>query len=129
MTRQSRKKAASAIAPAAWKPKLLRRLSGLLYVNRSRPEPRYFTALNPMRLKPAFSALDRVSPVPAADLWAVRSEPAVSVALAGSVGLQLAAPEWASADRYVADCDFLDLTFLFLLFAGLSVVGKSLRSC
>ena len=41
----------------------------------------------------------------------MRSGPPVSVALADSVGLPVSAPvERASADRYVSDCDFLDLT-------------------
>jgi hypothetical protein len=62
-----------------------------------------------MQPKPAFSSLDRVSLVPTADSWAVRSGPAVSVALADSAGLWVSAPERASADRYVVGCDFLDL--------------------
>ena len=89
----------------------------------------HFTGLNPLQPKRAFSALDRVSLVPTADSWAVRSGPAVSVALADSAGLWVSAPEErASADRYVVSCDFLDLTFYFS-FTGLSVVGKLLQSC
>jgi hypothetical protein len=54
----------------------------------------------------------------------VRSGPPVSVALADLAGLSVSAPEErASADRYVAGCTFLDLTFYFS-FAGLSVVGN-----
>jgi hypothetical protein len=68
-----------------------------------------------MQPKPASASLDRVSLVPAADSWAVRQGPAVSVALAGSAGFQVSAPSPASADRYVVGCDFLDLTFLLLL--------------
>jgi hypothetical protein len=55
----------------------------------------------------------------------VRSGPPVSVALAGSAGLWVSAPERASADRYVAGYDFPDLTFYFS-FAGLFVVGELL---
>ena len=59
----------------------------------------------------------------------MRSGPAVSVALADLAGLSVSAPEErASADRYVAGCDFLDLTFYFS-FAGLSAVGKLFQSC
>ena len=72
----------------------------------------HFTGLNPLQPKPAFS-LDRVSLVPTADSWAVRSGPPVSAALAGSAGFQVSAPERA----------FLDLTFYFS-FAGLAVVGN-----
>ena len=87
-----------------------------------------FPGLNPLQPKHAFSAaLDRFSLVPTADFWAVRSGPAVSVALAGSAGFQVSAPDQASADRYFVGCDFLDLTFSFS-FAGLSVVGKLLQS-
>ena len=57
------------------------------------------------------------------DLWAGRPGPAVSVALAGSAGFQVSAPYWASADRYVVGCDFLDLTFYFS-FAGPLVASK-----
>ena len=79
----------------------------------------HFTGLNPLQPKPAFS-LDRVSLVPIADSWAVRSGPPVSVALAGSAGFQVSAPERA----------FLDLTFYFS-FAGflLLVIAKLLLSC
>jgi len=81
------------------------------------------TDLN-LQPKPAFSSLDRVSLVPTADFWAVRSGPAVSVALADSAGLWVSAPEErASAGRYVVGYDFLDLTFYFS-FAGLAVVGN-----
>ena len=79
--------------------------------------------------KPAFSAAGRVSLAPTADSWAVRSGPPASVALADSAGLWVSAPEErASADRYVAGCDFLDLTFYFS-FAGLSAVGNLFQSC
>jgi hypothetical protein len=79
------------------------------------------TDLN-LQPKHAFSAAGRVSLAPTAELWAVRSGPPVSVALADSAGLPVSAPEErASADRYVAGCDFLDLTFYFS-FAGLAVV-------
>jgi hypothetical protein len=72
----------------------------------------HFTDLNPLQPKRVFSALDRVSLAPVADSWAVRSGPPVSVALADSAGLPVSAPvERASADRYVAGYDFLDLTF------------------
>ena len=54
----------------------------------------------------------------------MRSGPPVSVARADSAGLWVSAPEErASVERYVVDCDFLDLTFYFS-FAGLSVVGN-----
>jgi len=110
-----RKKGRQRIAPVALKLKSLRRLSGRLYLNR--------TTLRP---KPAFSSLDRVFLVPVAESWAVRPGHAVSVALAG---LWVSAPEErASADRYVAGCDFLDLTFYFS-FAGLSAVGNLFQSC
>src|ERR1017187_3114511 len=92
----------------------------------NRPEPHYFTDLNPPQPKPAFSALDRVSPAPTADSWAVRPGPAVFAALARSVGFQVSGPP--SAGRYVVGCDFLDLTFYFS-FAGLSVVVKLLQVC
>jgi hypothetical protein len=78
--------------------------------------------------KLAFSGLDRVSLIPTADSWAVRSERPVSVALADSAELWVSAPEQASADRYIAGYDFLELTFYFS-FVGLSVVGKLLQSC
>ena len=62
------------------------------------------TGLNPPQPKPAFSSLARVSLVPTADFWAVRSGSAVSVALADSAGLWISAPEErASAGRYVVD--------------------------
>jgi hypothetical protein len=88
----------------------------------------HFTGVNPLWPKLAFSAPDRVSLVPTADSWAVRSGPPVSVALAGSAGFQVSAPQRASADRSVVGCDFLDLPFC-VSFAGLSVVGKLLQSC
>ena len=69
----------------------------------------------PAAPKPVFSSLDRISLVPTVDSWAVRSGPAVSVALAGLAGFQVSAPNRASADRTVVGCDFLDLTFLLLL--------------
>jgi hypothetical protein len=112
-----RKKGRQRIAPVALKLKSLRRLSGRLYLNR--------TTLRP---KPAFSSLDRVSPVPIADSWVGRSGPAVSAVLAGSAGFQVSAPDRASANRCVVGCDFLDLTFYFS-FAGLSVVGELAQSC
>jgi hypothetical protein len=84
----------------------------------------HFTGLNPLQPTRASSALDRVSLVPTADSWAVRSGPPVSVALADSAGLPVSAPEErASADRYVVGRVFLDLTFYFS-FAGLAVVGN-----
>jgi hypothetical protein len=60
--------------------------------------------------KPAVSSLDRVCRVPTADPWVVRSGPAVSVELAG---FQVSAPDRASENRCVADCEVLDLTFSF----------------
>ena len=48
--------------------------------------------------------------------------PAVSVALAGSAGFQVSAPERPSADRFIVGFDFPDLRFNFS-FAGLSVVA------
>ena len=82
----------------------------------NRPEPPISPVPNPLQPKRVFSAVDRVFPAPTAELWAVRSGPPVSVALADSAGLWVSAPEErASADRYVAGCDFLDLTFYFLL--------------
>src|ERR1039457_7601805 len=76
----------------------------------------HFTGLNPLQPKPAFSAAGRVSLAPTADSWAVRSGPPASVALADSAGLWVSAPEErAFADRYVAGCAFLDLTFLVFL--------------
>ena len=60
--------------------------------------------------KPAFSSLDRISLVPTADSWAVRSDSPVSAALAGSAGFQISALNPASAHRYVVVCGFLDLT-------------------
>jgi hypothetical protein len=101
---------------AALKLKSLRRVSGRRDVNRTIPS--IFTGLNPLQPKPASSALDRVSLVPTVDPWALRSGPPVSVALAGSAGFQVSAPDSASADRYVVGCDFLGLTFYFS-FAGL----------
>jgi hypothetical protein len=83
-----------------------------------------FAGLNPIVPKPAFAFLDRVSLAPTADSWAVRPGPAVSVVLAGSAGFQVSAPTPASADRYVVDCDFLDLTFSILLCWFFSVIGK-----
>jgi hypothetical protein len=77
-----------------------------------------------MQPKPASASLDRVSLVPAADSWAVRQGPAVSVALAGSAGFQVSAPSPASADRYLVACGFLDLPFLLLLCWSFSIVGK-----
>ena len=78
----------------------------------NRPEPPISPVPNPLQPKRVFSAVDRVFPAPTAELWAVRSGPPVSVALADSAGLPVSAPEErASADRYVADYDFLDLTF------------------
>lgn len=71
--------------------------------------------LNPRQPKLAFFALDRVSLVQTADFWAARSGAAVSVALAGSAGFQVSAPDRASADRSAVGCDFLDLTFYILL--------------
>src|ERR1035437_9029716 len=108
--------------------KSLRRFSGRFYVTRTALSSLHFTGLNRLHPKPAFSSLHRVSLVPTAGSWAVRPGPAVSVALAGSVGFQVSSPEWASADRYVAGCTFLDLTFYFS-FAGPSVVVKLLQSC
>jgi hypothetical protein len=99
---------------AALNLKSLRRLSGRLYLNRP-----------PLRPKPAFSSLDRVSPVPTADSWAGRWGPAVCAVLAGSAGFQVSDPNQASADRYVVGYDFLDLTFYFS-FAG--VAGELLQS-
>ena len=90
----------------------------------NRPEPSISPVPNPPQPKRVSSAVDRVFPVPTAELWAVRSGPPVSVALADSAGLPVSAPEErASADRYVADYDFLDLTFYFS-FAGTAVVGN-----
>ena len=98
------------------------RLSGRRY-DPIRPEPSISLVSIHCSLKPAFS-LDRVSLVPTADSWAVRSGPLVSVALADSAGLWVSAPEERTcADRYVVGCDFLDLTFYFS-FAGLSVGGN-----
>jgi hypothetical protein len=88
-----------------------------------RPEPTV-VRLNPMLPKPAFVSLDRVSLALTADPWAVRPGPAVSLALAGSAGFQVSAPNPASADRYVVGCDFLDRTFLLLLCWSFSIVGK-----
>ena len=102
--------------PAALKLKSLRRVSGRRDVNRTVPS--IFTGLNPLQPKPASSALDRVSLVPTVGPWALRSGPPVSVALAGSAGFQVSAPDSVSADRYVVGCDFLGLTFYFS-FAGL----------
>ena len=76
-----------------------------------------------MQFKPAFSSLDRVSLVLTADSWAVRSGLAVSVALAGSAGFQVSAPNRASADRYVVGYDFLDLTFYFSMLVFLLLVS------
>jgi hypothetical protein len=64
-----------------------------------------------LRPKPAFSSLDRVSPVCAV--------------LADSAGFQVSDPNQASADRYVVGYDFLDLTFYFS-FAG--IAGELLQS-
>ena len=90
----------------------------------NRPEPSIFTVPNPPQPKRVFSVVDRVLPVPTAEPWAVRSGPPVSVALADSAGLPVSAPvERAPADRYVADYDFLDLTFHFS-FGYLAVVGN-----
>ena len=90
----------------------------------NRPEPPISPVPNPLQPKRVFSAVDRVFPAPTAELWAVRSGPPVSVARADSAGLLVSAPEErASADRYVAGCDFRDLTFYFS-FAGLSAVGN-----
>jgi hypothetical protein len=75
-----------------------------------------------LRPKPASSSLDRVSPVPTADSWAVRWGSAVCAVLAG---FQVSDPNQASADRYVVGYDFLDLTFYFS-FAG--VAGELLQS-
>ena len=58
----------------------------------------------------AVSSLDRASLVPTADSWAVRPGFAVSAVLAGSAGFQISAPDPASARRYVAVCDLVDLT-------------------
>lgn len=78
----------------------------------NRPEPSISPVPNPPQPKHVSSAVDHVFPVPIAEPWAVRSGPPVSVALADSAGLPVSAPEeWASADRYVAGSDFLDLTF------------------
>jgi hypothetical protein len=66
-------------------------------------------------IKPAFSSLDHVSLAPAAEFWAVRSGPAGSLAL---VGLQVSAPDRASADRCAVGCDVLGPTFYFSV-AGL----------
>jgi hypothetical protein len=87
----------------------------------------HFTDSNPLYPKPAFSSLDHVSLVLAAEFWAVRPGPVVSVAPSGLTGFQVSDPAWASADRYLVGCDFLDPTFSFS-FAGLSVVGKFLQS-
>jgi hypothetical protein len=87
-----------------------------------RTAPSQSTTLRP---KPAFSSLDRVSPVPTADSWAGRWGPAVCAVLAGSAGFQVSDPNQASADRYVVGYDFLDLTFYFS-FAG--VAGELLQS-
>jgi hypothetical protein len=90
----------------------------------NRPEPSISRVPNPPQPKRVSSAVDRVFPAPTAELWAVRSGLPVSVALADSAGLPVSAPvERASVDRYVVDCDFLDLTFYFS-FAGLAVVGN-----
>ena len=75
------------------------------------------TDLNPLQPKPAFSAAGRVSLAPTVDSWAVRSGPPVSVALVDSAGLSVSSPE----ERASA---FLDLTFYYFSFAGLSAVGN-----
>jgi hypothetical protein len=107
----------------------LRRLSGRLDVSRTAlSSPFHRSKSTAAYIKPASSSLDRVSLAPTADSWAVRSGPAVSVALAGSAGFQVSAPDWGAADRYFVGCDFLNLTFYFS-FAGLSAVGTLFQSC
>jgi hypothetical protein len=97
----------------------------------NRPEPSISPVPNPPQPKHVSSAVDRVFPVPIAEPWAVRSGPPVSVALADWAGLPASAPvERASADRYVAGYDFLDLTFLIspLLVLLLVVIGNLLQN-
>jgi hypothetical protein len=58
------------------------------------------------------SSLDRVSPAPAEEFWAVGSGFLVSAALARLAALQASFPQ-ASADRFVEGYDFLDPTYCF----------------
>ena len=67
-------------------------------------------AIEPLTPKPAFSSPDRVSVVLTGDSWIGRSGFPVSAALAVSAGFEISAPNPASAHRYVAVCDLVDLT-------------------
>src|ERR1700720_1627667 len=66
---------------------------------------------NPQHARPAFCSLHRASLVSVEDSSAVRS--GHSVALGDLAGFQFFDPSWASASRWFAGCDSLDLTFHF----------------